>query len=302
MSRCWVSLVLLLYLKSMKYTWYLCWVYVYEPLQLLFRSFKLLSSENWCNMQIPSYLSSRREFSVSPKNGPQKLNSGSKAPEPQGRVPKILVGGLALGSFLVAAYYYGALDEYIGKQQQSIREYTNAGVGDKATEATLEQNDTVISGSSLGQSGESSPLSDHAKQDTEIHPEPRVLNDSISTEEEKSFQEKVSTTEEDKSFQEKVATVETPVNVDHVEWRDIPNVPQSSSSSDDETVKPAEESPDLKGSGMGADEPQHTAIETTTTSTSADNTSSDTEMKSGQMEQTTTDDIQEVKFEFLRQG
>ncbi|XP_057783753.1 MICOS complex subunit MIC60, mitochondrial-like isoform X1 [Salvia miltiorrhiza] len=234
--------------------------------------------------QIPSYLSSRRAFSVSQKNGPKKLDPGSNVPEPQSRVPKILAGGLALGSVLLAAYYYGALDEYIGRQKESIREYTNAGIGDKATEAFPGQKgtynqpsgfSTIISGSSSGQSGESSTLVDHAKQDTETHA------DSIKT-------------EEDKSFQEKVATVQTPVNVDHVERRDIPSVPQSSFSSDDETGKPAEESFDLKGGGLGADEPQHKAIETTTTVTSAENTFPDTEIKSVQREPTTTDNIQEV--------
>ncbi|KAL1569603.1 hypothetical protein AAHA92_01066 [Salvia divinorum] len=240
--------------------------------------------------QIPSYLSSRREFSVSPKNGPKKLDPGSNTPEPQSRAPKILTGGLALGSVLLAAYYYGALDEYIGKQKESIREYTNVGIGDKATEAFPGQKGTynpasgmrtVISENSSRQSGESSPLVNHAKQDAETHVEPHVPGDLMRTEEEK-------------SFQEKLATIETPLDVDHVERRDIPNIPQSSSLSGDETGKPAEENVDLKGLGLEADEPEHKEIETTTTFTSADNISADSVVTSVQSEPTTTDDIQEV--------
>ncbi|KAH6792925.1 hypothetical protein C2S52_003402 [Perilla frutescens var. hirtella] len=90
-------------------------------------------------MKIPSHLSSRRAFSVSQKNGPQKLDLGSNASEPQSHVPKVLIGGIALGSALMGAYYYGANDEYIGKHQQSIREYTNASIGDKSMEASRDQ-------------------------------------------------------------------------------------------------------------------------------------------------------------------
>lgn len=243
-------------------------------------------------MQIPSYLSSRRAFSVSQKNGPQKLDSGSNAPEPQSRVPKILTGGLALGSVLLAAYYYGALDEYIGKQQQSIRDYTDTGITGKGMEASPEQKDAynqasglskTISGNSSEESGALSVDADHAKQDTETHPEPRVPEDSIRTEEE--------------IIREKDATVETPENVGHVEGRDIPNIPHSSTSSDDETVRPAEESFDLKGPILvEADEQQHNAIETTPIFTSADNISAEIEINSAQGDQSTTQDIQEVNL------
>lgn len=239
--------------------------------------------------QIPSYLSSRRAFSVSQKNGPQKLDSGSNAPEPQSRVPKILTGGLALGSVLLAAYYYGALDDYIEKQQQSIRDYTNTGITDKGMEVSPEQKDAynqasglseTISGNSSEESGASSVVADNAKQNTETHPEPLVPEDSIRTEE--------------KIIQEKDATVETPESVGHVEGGDIPNILHSSTSSDDETVRPAEESFDLKGPIVEADEQQHNAIETTPIFTSADNTSVEIEINSAQRDQTTTQDIQEV--------
>ncbi|KAH6784407.1 hypothetical protein C2S52_009366 [Perilla frutescens var. hirtella] len=235
--------------------------------------------------QIPSYLSSRRAFSVSQKNGPQKLDLGSNAPEPQSRVPKVLIGGIALGSALLGAYYYGAIDEYIGKQQQSIREYTNAGIGDKGMEVSRDQKDAYnqaselskkIAGNSSEESGVSSHNADHAKQDTETQPESRVLEDSIRTEEEK-------------SLQGKDITVETPENVGHVEGRDISNVPQNSISSDDKTGKPAGESFDLKSPGVEADEQHHKAIETTPSFTSAKN-----EIQPVQREKTTTQDIQEV--------
>lgn len=223
-------------------------------------------------MQIPSYLSSRRAYSVSPKNGPQKLNQRNNVPETQSHIPKILIGGLALGSALGAAYYYGALDEYIGKQQQSIREYTNAGIGEKATETSPEKKDVFNQASGV-------------KQDIETLPEPHVVEESTRNEEEKSFKVK-----DDK--------VETPENVDRVEERDIPNAPQISSSSDDEIGKLAEKSYILKGPEVETDEPEHKSVESTATFTSADNASIDIEGKPVEREQTGSQDIKEVKFGF----
>ncbi|KAI3451113.1 hypothetical protein Pfo_007778 [Paulownia fortunei] len=239
--------------------------------------------------QIPSYLSSRRAYSVSQKNEPQKPDSGSNASEPQSHLPKILTGGLALGSVFLAAYYYGVLDNYLGKEQQSISEYPKARNDDINTQTSSGQRNAhhqaselseTIVGNSSQESDVSSSDADNAKQDIEPHSELSVPEDSIRT-------------QEDKNFQAKDMPVLTPQNVDHVEGRDVPNVPQSSMSSDDVTSKPAEESFDVSR-GVKPVEEQDKAIEITPTFTSADKTPADVEIKSVVRDQTTTQDMQGV--------
>lgn len=240
-------------------------------------------------MQTPSYLSSIRAFSVSQKNGPQKLDSGSSAHEPQSRTTKILVGGFALGSVLLAAYYNGALDSYIGKQQQSIGQYTKAGIGDKNREALPErqnvnhQNGGVSETNSSEESHVSSSGADLVKQDTGT---------------EVSIPEGSVRTEKDESFQETDAMAVAPESGDRVYGKDVPTVPQTSMSSVDVTGKPAEESLDLKDPGAKLSEQQHRAIETTQTFTSAEKTPSEIEIEPVPREQTTTQDMQEVKHGF----
>ncbi|KAK4417151.1 hypothetical protein Salat_2540700 [Sesamum alatum] len=243
--------------------------------------------------QIPSYLSSRRAFSVSQKNEPIKPDSGGGAPEPQSRLPKVLAGGFALGSVFVAAYYYGVLDRYLGKEQQSMSKYTNVWPGDKNTETPPEQQNAhlqarelseAFAGNSPQGSDVSSSDADHARQDVQTHSELNVPEESIRT-------------GEDKGYQAKDMAVLAPENVDHVEGGDLPNVPQSSMSSDDVTSKPAEQSFDLKSPKVKPDDEQNKAIESTPIFTAEDKTPAEIDTKPlGPVptEQTTTQDMQEA--------
>ncbi|KAL8476107.1 hypothetical protein ACS0TY_028684 [Phlomoides rotata] len=234
--------------------------------------------------QIPSYLSSRRAFSVSQNKGPQKLDPGSSAHEPQSRIPKILVGGFALGSVLLVAYYNGVLDSYIGKQQQSIGQYTKAGIGDKNREALPErqnfnhQSRGVSETNSSEESHVSSSGADIVKQDTGTHSKVSVPENSVRTEKDESFQ----------------ATDATTAAQESVDGKDVPTVPQTSMSSVDLTGKPAQESLDLKDPGAKLDEQQHKTIDTTQTFTSAGRTPSEIEIGPVPREQTTAQDMQEV--------
>ncbi|KAL3630189.1 hypothetical protein CASFOL_023173 [Castilleja foliolosa] len=236
--------------------------------------------------QIPTYLSSRRAFSVSPKNEPRKPGSGNNVNEPQSRVPKILTGGLALGSaFLAACYYYGFLDSYLGKNLQSISEYSKGQLSDSNTQTSPEQPkphqaSEVIAGNSSQELDASNSDKENAKQDVETHSELSVPKNSIST-------------EEDNNFVAKDIAVQTPENVNSVEGTDESNVPQNSVSLDDVISKPVEESIDLKSSLVKHDEEPVKAIEIAPTVTSEDKTP-DIEIKSVPREQTTIQDMQEV--------
>ncbi|GFP89235.1 micos complex subunit mic60 [Phtheirospermum japonicum] len=228
--------------------------------------------KNWLDLQIPSYLSSRRAFSVSPKNEPHKPDSGNNVNEPQSRVPNILTRGLALGSVFLAAYYYGFLDNNLGKNLQSISEYTKARLGDNNTQTSpkqpkLHQASEIIAGNSSQELDVSSSNTENAKQDVETHSELSVSKNSI-------------TTEEDKDIVAKDIAVQSPENVNSVEGTDESNVPQNSVSLDDVISKP--------------DEELVKAIEIVPTITSEDKTPADIEIQSVPREQTTIHDMQEV--------
>ncbi|XP_012845176.1 PREDICTED: MICOS complex subunit MIC60 [Erythranthe guttata] len=253
--------------------------------------------------QTPSYLSSRRAFSSLQKNGPPKPDIGSTAPKTQNRFPKVLVGGLILTPFVVAAYYFEAIEKYLVKDQQSISEYTKAQISDTITQKSTEQQNSHNQASELSQpiadnsskesdvsrfdanevkqDFETHPIADnsskesdvssfdasHVKQDSETHPDLNVSDDLIRT-------------EQDKSFQTKDTAVQTPENVDHVQGSDMANVSQSSVSSHDVTSKP--------------DEEQNKVIEVAPNFTSAEKALAEVEIKSLPTEQTTTQDMQEV--------
>ncbi|KAL9160876.1 hypothetical protein ABFS82_08G229400 [Erythranthe guttata] len=252
--------------------------------------------------QTPSYLSSRRAFSSLQKNGPPKPDIGSTAPKTQNRFPKVLVGGLILTPFVVAAYYFEAIEKYLVKDQQSISEYTKAQISDTITQKSTEQQNSHNQASELSQpiadnsskesdvsrfdanevkqDFETHPIADnsskesdvssfdasHVKQDSETHPDLNVSDDLIRT-------------EQDKSFQTKDTAVQTPENVDHVQGSDMANVSQSSVSSHDVTSKP--------------DEEQNKVIEVAPNFTSAEKALAEVEIKSLPTEQTTTQDMQE---------
>ncbi|KAL6583144.1 hypothetical protein OROMI_005222 [Orobanche minor] len=224
--------------------------------------------------QIPSYLSSRRAFSVSPKNGRHKPDSGNIVNEPQSQMPKILTGGLAFGSVFLAAYYYGFLD--------SISEYRKARLGNNSMHTFPEQSKShqasEISETTAGNNSQESDVSssdtERAKQDVETHSEINVPENSIITEKDKNFQ--------------------TPENVNRIEGTDLFNVPQGSLSLDDVTGKPADGSIDLKRTGVKPDEVLVKTIDITPNANLEDKTHSDIEIKPISREQTTIQDIQEV--------
>ncbi|KAL6552185.1 hypothetical protein OROGR_008339 [Orobanche gracilis] len=222
--------------------------------------------------QIPSYLSSRRAFSVSPKNGRHKPASGNSVTEPNSQMPKILTGGLAFGSVFLAAYYYGFLD--------SISECIKSGLGNNSMHTFPEQSkshqasEETTTGNNSQESDVSSSDTECAKQDVETHSEINVPENSIITEEDKNFQ--------------------TPENVNRFEGTDLSNVPQGSLSLDDVTGKPADGSIDLKSTGVKPDEVLVKAIDITPNANLEDKTRADIDITPVPREQTTIQDTQEV--------
>lgn len=76
--------------------------------------------------QIPSYLSSRKEFSVSSqKNAPQGSGATGKPSESGSNLSKAVIRSVALGAVVITAYQTGYLDKNFGtadKDLQGLRE------------------------------------------------------------------------------------------------------------------------------------------------------------------------------------
>ncbi|CAL0329955.1 unnamed protein product [Lupinus luteus] len=71
--------------------------------------------------QIPSHLSSRKEFSSASK--PSRAStpgSTGKPPESNGSLPKFFIGSVAVGAAFLAAYQTGYLDQYLKKEPHSV--------------------------------------------------------------------------------------------------------------------------------------------------------------------------------------
>ncbi|CAN4106472.1 unnamed protein product [Withania somnifera] len=81
--------------------------------------------------QVPSYLFSRRVFSVSPKqNGPpQGPGSTGKPTETGSLLTRFIIGSVALSTGFIAAYQTGYLDKYLVKEPHSTPELAREGIG-----------------------------------------------------------------------------------------------------------------------------------------------------------------------------
>ncbi|XP_073158317.1 MICOS complex subunit MIC60, mitochondrial [Henckelia pumila] len=239
--------------------------------------------------QLPSYLSSRRLLSTSQKNESVKPGSGSNVPESQSHGPKIITGGLALGSAMLAAYYYGYLDTYIGKEQQSTGEHVKVRINDENNQEVAEESAhsqagelrEPISLNSLQDTDAKNSKADHTDKDTETRSESNLPEDSLNA-------------DGDINIQVKDIAPPSQENIDLVKDVDLPNVTGVDLVSDDATSKPSEESFDQKLPEVKPDEEQHKAIDISPKFTSADESPTEIGIMPVLKEKITTQDVQEV--------
>lgn len=70
--------------------------------------------------QKPSYVTSAKEFSTaSPQKASSKPSSASKPPESGNSFPKVVIGGIAVGAAVLAAYQAGYIDEILHKERHN---------------------------------------------------------------------------------------------------------------------------------------------------------------------------------------
>lgn len=194
-----------------------------------------------------------------------------------------------MGSAVLAAYYYGYLDTYIGKEQQSTGEHAEVQINDKNTQEVAEEIahpqagelSEPISKNSLQDTDVKNSNADHTEKDTEARSESNLPEDSLSA-------------DGDINIQVKDIAPPSQENIDLVKDVDLPNVPDGDLFSDDATRKPSEESFDLKVPEIEPAEEQYKAIDITPIFTSADESPAEIETMPVLKEKITTHDVQEV--------
>lgn len=194
-----------------------------------------------------------------------------------------------MGSAVLAAYYYGYLDTYIGKEQQSTGEHAKVQINDKNTQEVAEEiahpqageSSEPISKNSLQDTDVKNYNVDHTEKDTETRSESNLPEDSLSA-------------DGDINIQVKDIAPPSQENIDLVKDVDLPNVPGGDLYSDDATNKPSEESFDLKVPEIEPDEEQYKAIDITPKFTSADESPAEIGIMPVLKEKTTTQDVKEV--------
>lgn len=241
----------------------------------------------------PHPIPGRGSNNPEPKSDFPKI-PGSNNPEPKSNFPKIITGGLVVGSALLATYYYGYLDNYISKEHQTIDEYKKTQNPEKNT-PELSETSTLHQESELHKTAATDGLeTSHTSSSTPDHVEQNVESHSG-----KSLPEGSVTTEAVVNSQITDTTTPAQENIDQVEERKLPEIPQSSMS-DDAIIKPAEECFDLKSPEVKLEEEQDKVIEaapiTKTTGTMPDEVA----VNSVLSEEITTNDMQEVKNYFFK--
>lgn len=102
--------------------------------------------------QVPSYLFSRREFSVSPKqNGPPRgPGSTGKPAETVSLLPRFIIGSVALSAGFFAAYQTGYLDKYLIKEPHSTPELARERGGIQGVKELRESSEVSQDSETLG--------------------------------------------------------------------------------------------------------------------------------------------------------
>ncbi|XP_058096676.1 MICOS complex subunit MIC60, mitochondrial isoform X2 [Magnolia sinica] len=96
--------------------------------------------------QMPAFLSSRKEFSVAPKNNTTQKTAPPEKPSGTGsQISKYALGGVAVGAAVIAAYQTGYIGQHYVKEEQSPLESSEFGTGNKNLEEVELMKDYAVS-------------------------------------------------------------------------------------------------------------------------------------------------------------
>ncbi|KAH0684733.1 hypothetical protein KY290_023443 [Solanum tuberosum] len=218
--------------------------------------------------QVPSYLFSRREFSVSPKqNGPPRgPGSTGKPEETVSLLPRFIIGSVALSAGFFAAYQTGYLDKYLIKEPHSSPELAREGTDIQGVKELKESSEVSQDSETLGRPDAESKFveSDSLEQ----------TDESIGTLQDLSGSEEPRATGTESQFQVNDSSEITGGEANYTEVKELSPSSHRENVSPDETRLTSTQSPedtlDMKSPEVSTDAVQSKAIEITPTPTQAD--------------------------------
>ncbi|XP_049390867.1 MICOS complex subunit MIC60 isoform X2 [Solanum stenotomum] len=218
--------------------------------------------------QVPSYLFSRREFSVSPKqNGPPRgPGSTGKPEETVSLLPRFIIGSVTLSAGFFAAYQTGYLDKYLIKEPHSSPELAREGTEIQGVKELKESSEVSQDSETLGRPDAESKFveSDSLEQ----------TDESIGTRQDLSGSEEPRATGTESQFQVNDSSEITGGEANYTEVKELSPSSHRENVSPDETRLTSTQSPedtlDMKSPEVSTDAVQSKAIEITPTPTQAD--------------------------------
>ncbi|CAK9185768.1 unnamed protein product [Ilex paraguariensis] len=218
--------------------------------------------------QIPSYLSSRKEFSVTPQqNAPQGSGSTGKPSESGSNLSKVVLGSIALGAAFVTAYQW---DTRFGKEQhRKAIELDKVHLSESNT-SSKDGEHLAENVPNLQESSILNPGVDHVEENIEIHSASTHLEDSSINEGESQF--KVTETSE----------ITPQEDISPRQGNEFPKAPHSSMASDNggsNSRTPLEDNLDMKNPEVKPDLEQLEAVKITPILEQADAVPQENEMQ-----------------------
>lgn len=218
--------------------------------------------------QVPSYLFSRREFSVSPKqNGPPRgPGSTGKPKETVSLLPRFIIGSVALSAGFFAAYQTGYLDKYLIKEPHSSPELARDETGLQGVKELKESSEVSQDSETLGR-----PDADSKFVESDS---PEQTYQSIGIQQDLSGSEEPTATGSESQFQVNDSSEITGGEANYTEVKELSPSSHQENVSPDETRLTSTQSPedtlDMKSPEVSTDAVQSKAIEITPTPTQAD--------------------------------
>ncbi|KAK9271650.1 hypothetical protein L1049_002013 [Liquidambar formosana] len=234
--------------------------------------------------QIPSFLSSRKEFSTaSHQNASRGPSATSKPSESKSILPKIVIGSVVVGAAATIAYQTGYLDQFLGKQEHGSWESVKIDVGNKNENDVEHLVEPIV----LPSSDDHNSLSTKAEQ----------AEQKIETHSDVPHPEALSEREGENQFQAKDKSDVTPEeNTIPVQVKDMPEYPHSSVTSDaqsaDSTTS-SEASLDMKSLDTKTGMEQTEGVQTTPISNLASAVPEENETNAMPPQHLTTEDMPE---------
>ncbi|KAF1887795.1 hypothetical protein Lal_00023803 [Lupinus albus] len=214
--------------------------------------------------QIPSYLSSRKEFSSAskPSRASAPVSTG-KPPESNGSLSKFFVGSVAVGAAFLAAYQTGYLDQYLQKEHHSVPQEPQVIASNGVSESIQHSVDQLVP-PHIEKINNENPVVEEAKVKIDTH-------FTLPVNETDDQGDKVIQVQDESNIVEEVTAA--------AKENQLPEYPQSSRTSDDpskESVVQSEEVVGIKSTETNNDprpevETQHISAPTQTSAVPDDN-------------------------------